>query len=155
MPNEALARSIYTLQNQIVRDLNDAHIFLEQIEPLLTDAKATLERSKSKSDRRYYVPSVGRIKFAKRTDHELKDIYNHFSSGGLYEAFLVTSMSQFESFLGNVLVTFLNHYPMRIAEVVQGIPACPSIAPRDLVSAPDKDQLVQRVLSEHVANVFR
>lgn len=155
MPNEALARRIYSLQNKIVRDLNDAHIFLEQVEPLLTEAKAEFENSKSKSDRGYYVPSVDRRKFAKRTDHELKEIYNHFSSNGLYEAFLVTAVSQFESFLGDVLLTFLNHYPLRIAEVVQGIPACPSISPRDLVAAPDKDQLVQKVLSDHVANVFR
>jgi hypothetical protein len=155
MPNEALARRIYSLQNKIVRDLNDAHIFLEQVEPLLAEARAAFEKSKSKSDRRYYVPSVDRRKYAKRTDHELKEIYNYFSSNGLYEAFLVTAVSQFESFLADVLITFLNHYPLRIAEVVQGVPACPNIPPRDLMAAPDKDQLVQRVLSDHVGNVFR
>ncbi len=155
MPNEALARRIYSLQNKIVRDLNDAHIFLEQVEPFLTEAKAAFEKSKSKSDRRYYVPSVDKRKYANRTDAELKKIYNYFSSAGLYEAFLVTAVSQFESFLADVLVVFLNHYPLRIAEVVQGVPACANIPPRDLMAAPDKDQLVQRVLSDHVANVFR
>lgn len=155
MPNEPLARKIYSLQNGIVRDLNDAHIFLEQIGPLLTEARSSVERSNSKSDRRYYVPSVDRKKFAKRTDQELKEIYNHFSGGGLYEAFLVAAVSQFESFLADVLIAFLNHYPLRITEVVQGIPPCPSVSPRDLMSVPDKDQLVQRVLSDHVANVFR
>jgi len=155
MPNESLARRIYSLQNKIVRELNNAHIFLEQAQPLLVEAKAKYENSKSKADRRYYVPSVDRKKFAKRTDAELKEIYSHYTSNGLFEAFLVNSVSQFESFLADVLITFLTHYPLRITETVQGIPACPNISPRDLVVAPDKDQLIQRVFADHVVNVFR
>ena len=121
MPNESLARRIYSLQNKIVRELNNAHIFLEQAQPLLVEAKAKYENSKSKADRRYYVPSVDRKKFAKRTDAELKEIYSHYTSNGLFEAFLVNSVSQFESFLADVLITFLTHYPLRITETVQGL----------------------------------
>lgn len=155
MANKDLARQIYSLQNKIVRDLNDAHIFIDQVEPLLVEAKAEFEQSKSRSDRKYFVPSVDKRKYAKRTDVELRGIYDHFSSSGLYEAFLVTAVSQFESFLADVLITFLNHYPLRISEVVQGIPACPNISPKDLMAASDKNQLVQKVLTEHVSNVFR
>lgn len=155
MPNEALAKRIYSLQNKIVRELNNAHIFLEQAQPLLVEAKAKFENSRSKVNRRYYVPSVDRKKFAKRTDAELKEIYSHYTSNGLFEAFLVNSVSQFESFLADVLITFLSHYPLRITETVQGVPGCPSIFPRDLVVAPDKDQLLQRVFADHVMNVFR
>jgi hypothetical protein len=155
MPDKVLASRIYSLQNKIFRELNDAHIFLEQVCPLLAQTKSEFENSKSKSDRRYHVPSVGQRKVAKRTDQELEAIYIHFSSNGLYEAFFVTAVSQFESFLGDVLLTFLNFYPLRIAEAVQGIPVCPNISPHDLEGAKDKDQLVQMVLSEHVGNVFR
>lgn len=155
MPNEALARKIYSLQNKIVRELNNAHIFLEQAQPLLIEAKAKYESSKSKADRRYYVPSIERTKFAKRTDAELKDIYAHYTSNGLFEAFLVNSVSQFESFLGDVIIEFLNHYPLRITETVHGIPACPNISPKDIVAAADKDELLHRVFSDHVTNVFR
>ena len=154
MPNEALARKIYSLQNKIVRDLNNAHIFLEQAHPLLVEAKTQYESSNSKADRRYYVPSVDRKKFAKRTDAELKEIYNHYTSKGLFEAFLVNSVSQFESFLADVLITFLNHYPQRITETMQGVPACPNISPKELVAAPDKEQLVQRVFEDHVAKLL-
>lgn len=155
MPNEKLARKIFTFQNKIVRTLNDAHIFLEQVQPLLLTAKEEYEGSKSKADRRYYVPSVGKKKFAQRTDVELKNIYNHYTNNGLFEAFLVNSVSQFESFLGDVLTTFLLHYPLRITERVQDIPACPSVSPKDLIEAQDKEQLIQRVFSDHVVNVFR
>lgn len=155
MSNKSLARKIYSLQNKIVRELNNAHIFLEQAQPLLEEARARYEGSKSKSDRRYYVPSVDRRKFARRTDAELKEIYDHYTSSGVFEAFLVSSVSQFESFLADVLIVFLEHYPQRITETVQGIPACPGVSAKDLVAAEDKEELVQRVLSDHVANVFR
>jgi hypothetical protein len=155
MPNEPVAQKICALQNKVVRDLNNAHIFIEQVEPLLLDAKARYQSSKSRADRRYYVPSVDRKKFAKRTDAELKAIYDHYTSTGLFEAFLVNSASQFESFLSDVVIVFLTHYPARITESVQGVPACPNIAPRDLVAAPSKDRLLQRVFADHVVNVFR
>jgi hypothetical protein len=155
MPNEALARQIYSLQNKIVRELNDAHIFLEQAQPLLLEARARYEGSNSQSDRRYYVPSIDRRKVARRTDQELKDIYDRYTSNGLFEAFLVRSLSQFESFLGDLLITFLDHYPQRITETMQGIPACPSVSAKDLVAAQNKEELVRRVLSDHVSSVFR
>lgn len=155
MTNPTFARRIYSLQNGIVRELNNAHIFLEQAQPLLAEAKTKYVNSKSKADRRYYVPSIGRTKFAKRTDAELKAIYNHYLVNGLFESFLVSSLSRFESFLADVLFEFLTHYPLRITERIQGVPACPDISPKDLVVAPDKDRLLQRVINEHLTNVFR
>jgi hypothetical protein len=155
MPNEAFAKQVYALQNKTVRQLNDSHIFLEQAQPLLVEAKATYENSKSKAGRRYYVPSVDRRKFAKRTDAELKEIYDHYAATGLFEAFLVTAVSQFESFLADVLLAFFGHYPIRITESVQNVPACPNISPKDLLQAADKDALVRRVLNDHITNVFR
>ncbi len=155
MPNEDLARKIYSLQNKIVRELNDAHIFLEQAQPLLLDARSRYEGSKSKSHSQYFVPSIDKRKVAKRTDKELKEIYDRYTSTGLFESFLVRSLSQFEAFLADLLITFLDHYPQRITEVVQGIPPCPSVSAKDLMAAQNKEELVRRVLADHVSNVFR
>jgi hypothetical protein len=155
MANQAFARRVYSLQNEIVRELNNAHIFLEQAEPLLIDAKAKYEGSRSKSDRRYYVPSVGRTKFAKRTDAELKSIYDHYISVGLFEAFLVNSLSRFESFLAEVLREFFSHYPLRLTERAPGVPACPDISPKELIEASGKEQLLLHLIGEHIGNVFR
>jgi hypothetical protein len=154
MPNAKLAKRVYSLQNRIVRELNNAHIFLEQAQPLLVDAKATLAQSKSNADRRYYVPSVGRTKFAKRTDAELKAIYDHHIAVGLFEAFLVNSLSRFEAFLADVLREFFTHYPLRLAEKGRGVPPCPAISPKELVQAVDKNQLLQRLIGEHLTGVF-
>jgi hypothetical protein len=155
MSNPAFAKKVYSLQNGIVRELNNSHIFLEQAQPVLVTARAKYEESKSKSDKRYYVPSVGRVKFAKRTDAELKAIYNRYITTGLFEAFLVNSLSRFESFLADVLSCFLTYYPLRILERVQGVPACQDIPVKDLIASPDKGQLLDRVCREHLTNVFR
>jgi hypothetical protein len=154
MANAAFAKRVYRLQNRIVRELNNAHIFLEQAQPLLSDAQAQYESSKSDADRRYYVPSVGRTKFARRTDAELKAIYEHYIAVGLYEAFLVNALSRFETFLADVLELFFSYYPLRITEKNQGVPPCPDISPKDLIEAPDKEELLRRVVREHLTNVF-
>ena len=44
---------------------------------------------------------------------------------------------------------------MRITETFQGIPACQTIAVRDLIAAPNKEVLIQKVLTDHVGGVFR
>jgi hypothetical protein len=155
MPNVKFAKRVYSLQNGIVRELNNAHIFLEQAVPLLTDAKAKYEGSHSQPDRRYYVPSVDRRKFAERSDTELREIYDHYTSTGLFEAFLVNSVSRFESFLADTLREFFGHYPHRLTEKVQGVPSCPDVSPKQLIEAADKDELLQHLIREHIANVFR
>jgi hypothetical protein len=92
MSNPAFAKRVYRLQVLLVRELNDAHIFLEQCQPALTEVRREFEASQSKSKRRYYVPFEGRTKFAKRTDEQLKGIYDRYISIGLFEAFLVSSL---------------------------------------------------------------
>lgn len=155
MANKRLAKRIYKLQNRLVRELNDAHIFLEQARPLLTEAKSRFERS-STADRRYYVPSVTpRRAFAQRTDAELREIYDRYLTRGLFEAFLVSSIAGFEAFVGDVLYQFLLEYPLRLGEKVVGVPKCSDIPAVDLARAPDKEQLLTRVIDEHVSNVLR
>lgn len=155
MVNPTFAKHTYKLQNTIVRELNNAHIFLEQIVPVLDDAKATYGKSKSTNDKRYYVPSMKKGKFAKRTDVELKDIYDQYLGLGLYESFLVSLVARFEWFLADLLIDFFSHYPLRVTEKFNGIPPAEKIEVRTLLGSSDKDELVRKVISGHVSNVLR
>lgn len=156
MANLAFAKRVSSLQNGIVRELHNAHIFLRQARPLLVKAKSKYDEGEPKADPDWYlVSSGGRKTFTERTAADLKAIYDHYISVGLFEAFLVNSLSRFESFLAAVLYEFFVHYPLRLTEKFQGVPACPDVSPKELVEAPDKDQLVQRLMREHLANVFR
>lgn len=51
MANKALAKKIYSKQNEIVREINNAHIFLEQVVPLLADARNVYAKSNVKIDK--------------------------------------------------------------------------------------------------------
>jgi hypothetical protein len=77
--NEKIALKVYGLQNAIVRELNDIHIFVRQALPLLEEARSIHAQSTHTKDRRYFVPSIKRAKFARRTDGELKKIYDQFT----------------------------------------------------------------------------
>ena len=85
---------IARLQNGVVQELNDIHIFISQESPLLEEARAGHAASTHKKDRRYYVPAVGRRKFARRTDRELRNIFDRFTSRGLYESFLTSAIGE-------------------------------------------------------------
>lgn len=149
------AKKMFSLQVRIVRELNNAHIFLEEACPRLTKGRDRLAESTSKAKKRYYVPTAERQKFAKRTDAQVMEIYDQYLAAGLYEAFLVSTLSRFESFLADVLTAFFLAYPMRITQRVQGIPACPQMSAADVINAEDKDQLMSVMVAEHMEQVFR
>jgi hypothetical protein len=120
--NEKIALKTYRLQNAIVRELNDIHIFVRQALPLLEEARPAHAKSTRKKDRRYYVPSIKRTKFARRTDNELRRIYDRFTSARLYESFLITAIAEFEAFLVRVLQLVISKYPKKLSITVSGIP---------------------------------
>lgn len=82
-------------------------------------------------------------------------IYDQYLAKGLYEAFLVSTLSRFESFLADVLFAFFMRYPLRITQKVGGIPACPEMSAADVIRAEDKDDLVRKMIHQHIEQVFR
>jgi hypothetical protein len=116
-----LSRQVYRLHLAFVRKMNDVHIFTQQAIPLLLEAHDLYEDSENSKDRRYYVPSVGRTKFARRKDIELMEIYERFISRELYENLIVTAISQFESMLFEVVKLIINAYPQKLTLSVHGV----------------------------------
>jgi hypothetical protein len=153
--NKTLAKKIYRKQNEIVREVNNAHIFLEQIGPLLNEVREKYAKSKGKKDKRYYVPSGKRFKFARRNDKELKDIYNRYIERGLFEVFLVDLIARFEWFLSDVFVEFFSHYPKRMLEKFQGIPPVEKIDFTLVIEADGKDDLIKKLISNYISGVLR
>jgi hypothetical protein len=117
----SLAKQVYRLHLAFVRKVNDVHIFVQQSIPLLEEAKNIYEASLHKKDRRYYVPSVARTKFARRNDIELKEIYERFIKRELYENLIVAVVSQFESMLFEVLRLVICAYPQKLTLNIQGV----------------------------------
>jgi len=104
----------------------------------------------------YYVPSVNEEESTvKRTNAQLKQIYQRFTSNGLYEAFLITAVAHFEAYLADLMVLFLMHNPKRSNESVKDLPPCKTISVFELVDSKDKDALLRSVFVDHANSVFR
>lgn len=155
MPNKKYARKIYRLHLDIVEELNDSHIFLDQACNVLEEAKRGLASTKSEVDREYYVPSKTRSKVAKRTDVELKKIYNNHLAHGLYEAFLTNNLSLFESYLADILFEYFRYYPLQVNKKVPNCPSAPQLSAKDLIESADLDDAIHFLIDGHLNSVFR
>jgi len=151
MSNLSLERQIYRLHLAFVRKINDTHIFVRQSFPLLEEAKNSYKTSAHKNDRSYYVPTVGREKFAKRTDQELREIYGRFISRELYENLIVTAVSQFESFLFDALRIILLAYPQKLKISIRGNESKKDV-PIDLLLEADSIEDVLKEVIERQLN---
>ncbi|MBI1814481.1 MAG: hypothetical protein HYR72_05855 [Deltaproteobacteria bacterium] len=154
MAKRPLALRIAGLQYRFVREMNDVHIFLNQVLPLLKDAKEDYEHSTHRKDRRYYVPAVDRVKFAKRTDQELKNIYHRFMNGSLYEAFLVMAVSRFESLIAEVLKLVFVEYPQKLGIAVHGVAPCKTVPTELLLRADSIEDALQKAIDGHLNSVM-
>jgi hypothetical protein len=150
----ALALRIASLQYEFVWKMNDIHIFTSQAMPVLEQARREYAESDREGDRHYYVPSVGRGKVAKRKDQELKELYDSFLRTELHRTFLVSAVSQFEAFLGQVLALVFREYPRKLTTGVPGVPACKDVPATLLLDSGTIEEAVERVIERHLAGVF-
>jgi hypothetical protein len=145
-----LARKVYRLHTAFVRKVNDVHIFVQQSFPLLEEARSNYEASTHKKDRRYYVPTVGRKKFARRKDKELKEIYDRFLSRELFENLIVTAVSHFESFLFAVLQLVLLAYPKKLTLNVRGMDIKKEIPLDILLDTDNREDALREVIERQL-----
>lgn len=148
-----LAHRIASLQYRFVGILNDAYICLEKTLPLVSREKQKYSPSKKpkQKDRRYFVPAIGRAKFARRKDRELRAILDRFISNNLYEAFLITAVSQFESFLADVLTLIYREYPHKLKIIHPGVAACKDVPLDFLLGGVDLKQILELTIERHLA----
>jgi hypothetical protein len=150
MDDLPLARKVYRLHTAFVRKVNDVHIFVQQSFPVLEEARSNYEVSTHKKDRRYYVPTVGRKKFARRKDKELKEIYDRFLSRELFENLIVTAVSYFESFLFAVLQLILLEYPKKLTLSVHGIDTKKEIPLETLLDSGSREDALRAVIERQL-----
>jgi len=153
MANISLSRQVYDLHLAFVRKINDVHIFVQQAIPLLREARDTYESSSHNKDRRYYVPSIGKTKFARRTDKELKLVYERFITGELYENLIVTAISQFESMLFEVLGLIIRSYPQKLTLNVQGIQVERNVPIELLLQSDNLEKLLAEVIRRKITAI--
>jgi hypothetical protein len=146
----ALAERIRRLQVVVVRQLNDHHIFLDQALPILKKARAEYEQSTHRADRKYYVPSRTKRGVAKRTDAELKAIYDAFINRDLLATTLIATVSLFEAFLFDVIRAVLTAYPKKLSISLQGTQGDPQVPLSAVIRADDLADVLEAVIARRI-----
>jgi hypothetical protein len=118
----SLAERIRKRQASLVRELNDQHIFIQNAIPVLDGQRKDLALSIDEDDRKFEVPSRKKKGVARRTDAELKRIYDVHVKRELYATSLMAAVSRTEAFLFDVLWMVLSRYPQKLALSNQGNP---------------------------------
>lgn len=156
MPERALSLLIATLQYRFVGQMNDVFIFLDNALPCIEGVKEAYpgENRPRQKDRRYYVPAVGREKFARRKDREVRAIFERFIDRGLYEAFIVNGVSQFETFLADVLTLVIRRYPQKLKTVFPGVAACKDVPIDIVLEASTPAHAIELATTRHLNALF-
>jgi hypothetical protein len=111
---KTLGRKIYHLHIRLTRRINDTHIFLQSALPALQELQQEFSTSKHEKDRRYDTPKLNKKSFSNRTDSEVAAIFRKFLQRELYETLIVSVVSEFEAFLGDVVSMVLKAFPQKL-----------------------------------------
>lgn len=151
-----LSKRIYHRHIRLVREVRDMYIFIEQALAALNAAKAEKDPSDNRGgkDKRYYVPAAGKTKFARRKNDELIAIYDHYLTTGLYETFLVSGVSMFETFLADIFKFVFEEYPQSIGRKFTGISATTALPVDVVFDSANKSEIVEEIVNRHLAGVF-
>lgn len=115
-----LAERVRKRQAALVRELNDQHIFVQQALPVLEESRKSRAGSTDGEVRKFVVPSSKRKGVARRTDSEMKRIFDAFVGRELFVTSLIAAVSRTEAFVFDVLRMALCDYPEKLALSTQG-----------------------------------
>ena len=145
---------IYKLHINIVKELNNSHIFIQKTREIMSLEVNRLEPNGD--DRAYNVPVRKDTLFTKeafRTDKELKGILNGIIDRELFENFIVTNVSRFENYLFMTLKEIIIKYPQKLSVNINGIKPYKSIPLDFITSSQTYDEVLSKVISDRIISV--
>jgi len=134
--------------------VNDTHIFAAQAFPILQDAQAEMRSAaREGKDRRYDVPSIKKSKFARRKPKEVRQIYSRFLNRELYENFIVSVVSQLESFLFETLRLIMLAYPQKLKINVKGLEIDRAVSLDALLGKDDIKAVLEEIVESRIVSI--
>lgn len=147
---------IYRLHLNIVKDLNNSHIFLQKVIPIIENECNSLRGGDKLIDKTYNVPSRKSKVFINevfRSDKEVKQILELVSQSGLYENTLITNISKFESYLFNTLKEIIKRFPNKLSISVQGISNYKDVPLQIILESENIDTLMNEIIENRIIMV--
>ena len=151
--HQALRESVKKLHLRFIRQINDVHIFAQQAVALLSDAKAECDGA-TEQRRKYYIPSFSAgQKAAKRSDEEMRELYDRFVSRDLYENLIVAGVSRCESYLFDVAREVFRAYPEKMNVSIKGMDPERTVPLKLVLEAGSIDELIEQVVAARLGAV--
>lgn len=156
MNKQTLDKRIYQHHLNIVKDLNNSHIVIQRTRDILLQEIAQIKYTEANSDKTYKVPSrKGRLfsTDAFRTDKELKGLLKEIAERELFENFIVTNVSKFESYLFKTLTEVIYDYPEKLGINVNGIKAYKTVPIDFVMGSQSIEELMTKVIVDRINSI--
>jgi hypothetical protein len=148
-----VAEAVSRLHSELYAKLNDAVIFLREAIPLLEEGRDKFDASTRQDSRKYSVPGVDGIRISKRTPEQLQEIYAQYLTQGLFENFLVNAVSQFESYLFQVLRLVIREQPKKLHQGIGGGDSKKDVSLDLLLRATSIEDVIEEVIKHRLLAV--
>jgi hypothetical protein len=156
MKKQTLVKRIYRHHLDIVKELNNSHIFIQRTREILLHEIEKIKDIKAETDRIYHVPSRKGKLFSKeafRTDKELKGLLTEIAERDLFENFIVTNVSRFESYLFKTLTEVIYEYPEKLGINVNGIKPYKTVPIDFVMESQTIEELIRKVIGDRISSI--
>lgn len=156
MKKQTLDKRIYQHHLDIVKELNNSHIFIQRTRDILLNEISQIKDEKADTDKTYNVPSRKGKLFSKeafRTDKELKGLLKEIAERDLFENFIVTNVSKFESYLFKTLAEVIYEYPEKLGVNVNGIKAYKTVPIDFVMGSQSIEELIKKVIIDRISGI--
>jgi hypothetical protein len=151
-----LYKKLYRLHLRIIKDLNNSHLFIQKVIPLIQEEIKNLKESKIQNDKAYQVPNRKGRRSSKevfRTDLEIKDILHNLAEKELYENLLVTNVSKFESYIFQTLKEVIEVYPDKLSINIQGISPLKNVPIEVVMNSESHTDIINYLIREKLTAI--
>jgi hypothetical protein len=153
---QTLERRIYQHHLDIVKELNNSHIFIQRTRDILLNEISQIKDTKADTDRIYNVPSRKGKLFSKeafRTDKELKGLLKEIAERDLFENFIVTNVSKFESYLFRTLTEIIYEFPEKLGINVSGVKPYKTVPIDFVIGSQSIEELIRKVIADRISSI--
>lgn len=156
MKKQTLYNRIYRHHLDIVKELNNSHIFIQRTREILLNEISQIRDDNADTNETYNVPSRKGKLFSKeafRTHKEYKGLLREITERDLFENFIVTNVSKFESYLFRTLTEVISVYPEKLGINVNGIKPYKTVPIEFVMSTQSIDLLIEKVITDRITSI--
>src|SRR3974390_793451 len=142
-------------RNRALRTLNNTYVLTSFIDKSLRDLQRTLEKSETRTEQEYLVPSSNGEKTAlSRDSNEISSVLEKAYTSGIHEQGIIVAVALTEDYLQTILKTILRWFPQKLKQNVTGDNVVKNVNLDIILDAKSKEQLLARLINKQMQGIF-